>query len=176
VFKDRHFDFPEQPEDFFVPAYRSMELSLVELYKETQDTRSEDERVKAWAEFYGRISYTLLGLPLLLLGLPLLLLVYRKWGRDLSLAIPVSCGMAFACWGVYTTLQSLAKAGYFPPWRLPCPCTWWSAASVFSCWFARTLMPRRIGIVGVPPLAVIEESTAGAMSSSISTNRRSGPP
>jgi lipopolysaccharide export system permease protein len=115
VFTERRFDFPEQPENFFVPAYRSMELSLVELYKETQHSRSPEERTKAWAEFYGRISYTFLGLPLLLLGLPLLLLVYRKWGRDLSLAIPVSCGMAFVCWGVYTTLQSLAKASYIPP-------------------------------------------------------------
>jgi len=115
VFKEQRFDFPEQPEDFFVPAYRSMELSLVELYKETQHARSDEERNKAWAEFYGRISYTFLGLPLLLLGLPLLLQVYRKWGRDLSLAIPVSCGMAFVCWGVYTTLQSLAKASYLPP-------------------------------------------------------------
>jgi len=115
VFQERRFDFPEQPEDFFVPPYRSMELSLVQLYKETQTTRAEEERDKAWAEFYGRISYTFLGLPLLLLGLPLLLLVYRKWGRDLSLAIPVSCGMAFVCWGVYTTLQSLAKASYIPP-------------------------------------------------------------
>lgn len=115
LFKDRHFDFPEQPEDFFVPAYRSMELSLVELYKETKNTRSDQESNKAWAEFYGRISYTFLGLPLLLLGLPLLLIVYRKWGRDLSLAIPVSCAMAFACWGLYTTLQSLAKASYLPP-------------------------------------------------------------
>jgi lipopolysaccharide export system permease protein len=44
-----------------------------------------------------------------------LLLVYRKWGRDLSLAIPVSCGMAFACWGVWATLQSLAKASYLNP-------------------------------------------------------------
>jgi lipopolysaccharide export system permease protein len=52
---------------------------------------------------------------LLLLGLPLLLLVYRTWGRDLSIAIPVSCGMAFVCWGLYTTLQSLAKAGYLSP-------------------------------------------------------------
>ena len=52
---------------------------------------------------------------MLLLGLPLLLLVYRKWGRDLSLAIPVSCGMAFASWGVWATMQSLAKASYLNP-------------------------------------------------------------
>lgn len=115
VFHERRFAFPEQPEAFFVPPYRSMELSLAELYKETRHSRSDEARTKAWAEFYGRISYTFLGLPLLLLGLPLLLLVYRKWGRDLSLAIPVSCGMAFVSWGLYTTLQSLAKAGYIPP-------------------------------------------------------------
>ncbi|NLX19610.1 MAG: YjgP/YjgQ family permease [Desulfobulbus sp.] len=115
IFQEQRFTFPEQPEDFFVPAYRSMELSLVQLYKETQDAHSKEERNKAWADFYGRISYTLLGLPLLLLGLPLLLLIYRKWGRDLSLAIPVSCGMAFLCWGAYTILQSLARANYLPP-------------------------------------------------------------
>jgi lipopolysaccharide export system permease protein len=115
IFKKRSFDFPETPDDFFVPAYRTMELSLVQLYQETRHTRSPEERNKALTDFYGRISYTLLGLPLLLLGLPLLLRVYRTWGRDLSLAIPVSCGMAFVCWGVYTTLQSLAKAGYLPP-------------------------------------------------------------
>ncbi|WP_448872374.1 LptF/LptG family permease [Desulfobulbus propionicus] len=115
VFKERQFDFSEKPDDFFVPAYRSMELSLVQLYQETLNTRSSVEHNKALTNFYGRISYTLLGLPLLLLGLPLLLIVYRTWGRDLSLAIPVSCGMAFVCWGIYTTLQSLARAGYMPP-------------------------------------------------------------
>ena len=115
VFRVRNLDFPEKPDSFFVPAYHTMELSLVDLFLETKNKRSPEETTKAWAEFYGRISYTFLGLPLLLLGLPLLLLVYRKWGRDLSLAIPVSCGMAFACWGVWATLQSLAKASYLNP-------------------------------------------------------------
>ena len=115
VFKVRNLDFPETPGDFFIPIYHTMELSLVELYQETRHAKSAEEKNKAWTDFYGRISYTFLGLPLLLLGLPLLLLVYRKWGRDLSLAIPVSCGMAFVCWGVYTTLQSLAKASYLNP-------------------------------------------------------------
>ncbi|MDD2464394.1 MAG: LptF/LptG family permease [Desulfobulbus sp.] len=115
VFSKRHFDFPETPSDFFVPAYRTMELSLVQLYRETRNSHSPEEHNKALTNFYGRVSYTLLGLPLLLLGLPLLLMVYRRWGRDLSLAIPVSCGMAFVCWGVYNTLQSMAAAGYMSP-------------------------------------------------------------
>ena len=115
VFNRRDFGFPEKPSDFFVSQYRTMELSLVGLYLETLREQSPDEINVARANFYGRISYILLGLPLLLLGLPLLLMVYRKWGRDLSLAVPVSCGMAFVCWGVWGALQSLAKAGYMHP-------------------------------------------------------------
>ena len=115
IFTSRQFHFPEMPSDFFVPVYRTMELSLSQLYQETRHAHTAEARTKALIDFYGRISYTLLGLPLLLLGLPVLLIVYRTWGQDLSLAIPVSCGIAFACWGAYTILQSLAKAGYMPP-------------------------------------------------------------
>ncbi len=111
----RRFDFPDRPEDFFIPEYRSLELSLTGLFLDAKRQDAEAEANKAWAIFYGRVFYVLLGLPLLLLGLPLLLMVYRKWGRDLSLAIPVSCGLAFACWGVWGTLQSLAKASYLNP-------------------------------------------------------------
>jgi lipopolysaccharide export system permease protein len=115
VFTRRDFGFSEKPADFFVPEYRSKELSLVGLYRDAMHKNSPEEKNIAWADFLGRISYILLGIPLLLLGLPLLLMVYRKWGRDLSLAIPVSCGMAFACWGIWGTLQSLARAGYMNP-------------------------------------------------------------
>jgi lipopolysaccharide export system permease protein len=115
VFQSQQPALPERPDTFFVPAYYTKELSLLELYKETRSKSSREETNRALAEFYGRISYTMLGLPLLLLGLPMLLLVYRKWGRDLSLAIPASCGMAFACWGVWATLQSLAKVSYLNP-------------------------------------------------------------
>ncbi|MFZ5799121.1 MAG: LptF/LptG family permease [Desulfobulbaceae bacterium] len=115
IFKVREFNFPHQPADFFVPQYRSLELSLTGLFLEASRAQTEEEGAKAWAEFYGRLFYTLLGLPLLLLGLPLLLLVYRKWGRDLSLAIPASCGLAFVCWGLWATLQSFAKTGYINP-------------------------------------------------------------
>ncbi|PIE55849.1 MAG: permease [Desulfobulbus propionicus] len=115
VFDRKAFNFSERPEDFFVPEDYTKELSLVGLYMDAQRKDSPDERNKVLAEFWGRLSYIFLGLPLLLLGLPLLLMVYRKWGRDLSVAIPVSCGMAFACWGVWGTLQSLARAGYLNP-------------------------------------------------------------
>lgn len=115
IFKYRHFDFPDNPTDFFVPEHQSQELSLTGLFLDAKRKQSKAEETKAWTILFGRIFYILLGLPLLLLGLPLLLIVYRKWGRDLSLAIPVSCGLAFACWGLWGTLQSLAKVGVLNP-------------------------------------------------------------
>lgn len=115
TFSNLTFDFPEKPADFFVPEYYTKELSLTDLYQEALLKHSPADKNMAWVEFYGRVSYTLLGLPLLLVGLPLLLFIYRAWGRDLSLAIPVSCGMAFVCWGTWGTLQSLAKASYINP-------------------------------------------------------------
>jgi lipopolysaccharide export system permease protein len=115
IFNKRTFDFPEKPADFFVPEYYSKELSLTGLYREALSKHAPADKNRAWVEFYSRVSYTLLGLPLLMVGLPLLLFVYRSWGRDLSLAIPVSCGMAFVCWGTWGTLQSLAKASYINP-------------------------------------------------------------
>ena len=115
IFSVQRFYFPHRPEDFFVPEYRSQELSLTGLFLDATKQETEAEKNRAWAVFYGRIFYILLGLPLLLVGLPLLLMVYRKWGRDLSLAIPVSCGLAFGCWGIWGTLQSLAKASYLSP-------------------------------------------------------------
>lgn len=115
IFKQRRFNLPDDPGDFFIPEYRSLELSLTGLFLDAKRKTSKAESNKAWSEFYGRVFYILLGLPLLLLGLPMLLIVYRKWGRDLSLAIPVSCGLAFVCWGLWGTLHSLAKASYMNP-------------------------------------------------------------
>jgi lipopolysaccharide export system permease protein len=44
-----------------------------------------------------------------------LLISYQKWGRDLSIAIPASCGLAFVAWGLWGALQSLARADYINP-------------------------------------------------------------
>ncbi len=120
VYDEKVFGFPEQPESFFIPEFRSKEFSLIGLYRNAKKANVREDVIKAWTEFYSRISYTLLGLPLMMLGLPLLLMVYRKWGRDLSLAIPASCGLAFVCWGVWGTLQSLAKVSYINPLLAAC--------------------------------------------------------
>ncbi|MGB3210510.1 MAG: LptF/LptG family permease [Desulforhopalus sp.] len=106
---------PERPEDFLIPVNKSAEQSLTDLYQEIDEADVEHEKRAASTRFLGRISYIFLGIPLLLLGLPILLYSYRKWGRDLSVAIPVSCGLAFFAWGIWGALQSLAVAGYISP-------------------------------------------------------------
>lgn len=106
---------PENPEDFLIPKNESAQLSLTGLFRDIGKKETDSLKRKAWADFLGRISYILLGLPLLLLGLPILLISYRKWGRDLSVAIPASCGLAFLAWGSWGAMQSLAIAGYMSP-------------------------------------------------------------
>ena len=107
--------FPENPEDFLIQQNETAEMSLTALYREIGKKETASQAEKAWADFLGRLSYILLGVPLLILGLPILLISYQKWGRDLSIAIPASCGLAFFAWGAYGALQSLAGAGYIPP-------------------------------------------------------------
>ncbi len=114
-YRRRFFSFHETPDDFLVPVNKSAEYSLGELFLETMKAEDGQEKEHAWGVLLSRISYLLLGLPLLLTGLPLLLYSYRKWGRDLSVAIPVSCGLAFVAWGLWGALQSLATAGYLSP-------------------------------------------------------------
>lgn len=115
LFNNQNFSFPESPEFFFVPKYQSAELSLTEMFQAMNKPGTKEEQVVAETNFYSRLSYTLLGIPLLFLGLPVLLLSYKKWGKDLSIAIPASCGIAFVAWGLWGALQSLAKVGYLSP-------------------------------------------------------------
>ena len=114
-YKLKSFVFRETPEDFLVPVNKAAEYSISDLFLDTQRADTEHEKQVAWTTFLGRISYLLLGIPLLLLGLPFLLYAYKKWGHDLSVAIPVSCGLAFVAWGIWGALQSLSIAGYLSP-------------------------------------------------------------
>lgn len=104
--------FKEKPEEFFMPAYKVQELSYTALL---QAARASSVGQGAWLEFHRRFSYIFLGIPLLLMGIPVMLSVHKTRGRDLALAIPMSCGMAFAAWGGWSFSQSLAKAAYLPP-------------------------------------------------------------
>ncbi len=109
LFKEKRLPLPETPEDFFVPDYKIEEYSLSGLYQRALAAAAEGDPT-GWVDLHRRLSFIFLGLPLLLLGIPVLLAVQRQRGRDLALAIPMSCGIAFAAWGWWSMAQSLAKA------------------------------------------------------------------
>ena len=112
---DTPFSLAVNPAEFFVPEYKINELSLSELFslsKKNKGPRGD----KAWLKLLERISFIFLGIPLLMLGLPLLLIAHHRWGRDLSIAIPISCGLALGAWGGWSVLQSMAKVNIINPY------------------------------------------------------------
>ncbi len=114
VFDETSLALPDSPENFFVPPYKATEFSISELYNDSQSSHGISARI-ALVNLHQKLSYIFLGIPLLLLGIQALLFVHQKWSRDLSLAIPLSCGLAFAAWGWWSGSQALATAGYVHP-------------------------------------------------------------
>ncbi len=114
LFGTKILALPETPADLFIPPYKSSEMSISQLFQQGRSGSRHGDPT-AWLGFLAKISYIFLGLPLLLSGLPMLILLHQKWGRDLSLAIPASCSLAFVAWVCWGALQSMAKVGYIPP-------------------------------------------------------------
>ncbi len=114
LFKKTDIPLPGTPDTFFVSPYIAEEYSILDLYHRAQDQVEYGDRT-GWIDFHRRLSFIFLGLPLLLLGIPVLLVVQERRGRDLALAIPISCGLAFGAWGWWSLAQSLAKTVNIPP-------------------------------------------------------------
>ncbi len=115
-FVEKELVLPEAPNVFFIPEYEAAEMSVTDLFRDANSQETEEETIISWANFFSRISYIFLGIPLLLLGLPILMISYQKWGKDLAIAIPATCMLAFVAWGFWGALQSFARAGYMPPY------------------------------------------------------------
>jgi lipopolysaccharide export system permease protein len=113
-FTETGYPLSATPGDFFIPEYKINEMSLSELFSLAK-TNKGSRGTEAGLKFLERISFIFLGVPLLMLGLPLLLIAHHKWGRDLSLAVPLSCGLAFAAWGGWSVMQSLATVQAINP-------------------------------------------------------------
>ena len=113
--KSTSLDLSVKPADFFIPEYKIEEIPLSGLFAKGLQDKSF-RGIKAHLKFLERFSFILLGIPLLMLGLPILLIAHRRWGRDLSVAIPVSCGLAFGAWGLWGIMQSFAKADILNPY------------------------------------------------------------
>ena len=113
IFDTLTLNLPVSPTDFFTPIFLPEEHSISELW-----TRAHDDSVHAATmqrELQSRLSFIFLGLPLLLFAIPITTSIHNKWGRDLNVAIPCSCGLAFIIWGIWSTLQSLAKLSILSP-------------------------------------------------------------
>lgn len=114
-FLERKFSLQARPDDFFTPDYEIDEMSLSGLFKQGTEG-SGPQNIRARFEFLERLSLNILGIPLLLLGFPVLMLAHQKWRRDISIAIPLSCGLALAVWACWGAMQSLARGGIIHPY------------------------------------------------------------
>lgn len=108
---------PDSPDDFFIPAYRNEELPLSENLRAARQGPAEITG-PARAKLHQRFSYIFLAIPLVLLGLPIMIIINQRWRRDLSVAIPVSCIMAFTAWGWWSAAQSLIRVYNLEPLML----------------------------------------------------------
>ncbi|MFH1217151.1 MAG: LptF/LptG family permease [Pseudomonadota bacterium] len=111
IFSRLKLDLPDTPDQFFIPKYRTAELSLFELHKNALEGIKKGN-MQGIIDINRRISFIFLGVPLLLLAIPLLHSMQRKWNRDLSMTIPVSCILAFFAWAAWNAGQSLSQADY----------------------------------------------------------------
>jgi lipopolysaccharide export system permease protein len=114
LFKDLQYALPDTPADFFVPEYRVTELSLYELHRKAMASLKKGDW-RGMVAINQRLSFIFLGVPLLLLSIPLMHSLQRKWNRDLSMTIPISCVLAFFAWALWNVTQSLAQAAYVNP-------------------------------------------------------------
>jgi lipopolysaccharide export system permease protein len=112
-FSEYAMALPDQPDEFFIPEYQGEEASISDHLEAVLQNRDPDQT--AWQNLHRRLSYIFLGMPLVLLGLPILMLAHQRWQHDLSLAIPISCVMAFIAWGWWSTAQAMIHAYNLSP-------------------------------------------------------------
>ena len=113
-FSSFEMTLPDRPDEFFIPKYKEEESSISD-HLISMISAKDQERSAAWQYLNYRLSYLFLGIPLVLLGLPVLLAASRRWHYDLSLAIPISCLLAFITWGWWSASQSMINAYRLSP-------------------------------------------------------------
>lgn len=101
---------PDAATTFFAPVPLAFEKPIASLVLLAMD-REQPGHFQAVLDLNRRLSFLFLGLPLLCLALPVILCF--ELGRtsiNLAFAIPVSAGIAFLVWGVWSGLQAMAQA------------------------------------------------------------------
>lgn len=113
-FDDKSLTLPEGAERFFTPVALDFEQPIITLAQQAMSAGLGGHR-QTVLDLNRRLSFLLLGLPLLCLALPILLCF--ELGRtaiNLAFAIPVSAGLAFLVWGLWTGLQAMAQNSAMP--------------------------------------------------------------
>lgn len=106
-------DLDETPADFFTPVFRPGEHSISELW--TRAKKDSPQSSARLLDLHSRLSFIFLGIPLLLFAIPITTQIHNKWGRDLTVAVPFSCALAFVVWGIWSTLQAMTKLSFISP-------------------------------------------------------------
>lgn len=113
-FTEKTLSLPEGAERFFAPVALDFEHPIASLAKQAMTAGLSGHR-KTVLDLNRRLSFLLLGLPLLCLALPILLCFeLGRTGINLAFAIPVSAGLAFLVWGLWTGLQAMAQNSAMP--------------------------------------------------------------
>jgi lipopolysaccharide export system permease protein len=113
-YNELNIKLPDPLKNFFVPAYKVTELSLGCLAMAAIKNLRDGDR-RNWVELNRRLSYIFLGFPLVLMGIPVVIIVHYNWGHDLTMALPMSSGLAFAAWGIWSANQAMTNAAYINP-------------------------------------------------------------
>ncbi len=109
-FTEKAISLPEASTIFFAPLMLDFEQPLLSLIRRALQPKQPAHR-QALQDLNRRLSFLLLGLPLLCLALPIILCF--ELGRssiNLAFAIPVSAGLAFLVWGLWSGMQALTAA------------------------------------------------------------------
>ncbi len=117
-------NLPERPEDFKRVERLSEEMDLSELQSYIARLRREGYNpVKYLVDLYGKVSFTLANLIMVIVAVPFSLKTSRSGGMALGVAICII--LAISYWFLYSFSISLGHAGRFPP--------------LFAAWFANAL-------------------------------------
>jgi len=126
LFTEKAILLPEDPTAFQTPVTLDFGKPLSTLVRRAMDASQPGHR-QAMAEAHRRFSFLLLGLPLLWLALPVILCFEMgRTGINLAFAVPVSAGVAFLVWALWSGMQAMAQAAVLPiiaaSWSIHCLC------------------------------------------------------
>lgn len=114
-FREKEIVLPEKAAIFFAPIALDFEQPLLTLARRAMGEKQQAGHRQAVLNLNRRLSFLFLGLPLLCLALPIILCF--ELGRasiNLAFAIPVSAGLAFMVWALWSGMQALTAAAALP--------------------------------------------------------------